>query len=374
MKLNGHSRVGAIATLGVLALTLAACGSDDATSDTNEPTSGTTSAPASDLKGDLAGAGASSQEKAMGAWIAQFQDQNPDVSVSYDPQGSGAGRTQFLEGGVLFAGTDSAMKADELTKATDRCFGGEAYDLPIYISPIAVIYNLPSVSELNLSPATIAGIFNNTITTWDAPEIAADNPGVELPSSAITPVHRGDESGTTNNFTDYLKKAAGDAWPYDPSGTWPVEGGQSGQQTSGLIQTVQAAEGTIGYADFSAVGSLGVAKIKVGDEYVAPSAEGAAAVVADSPRDDSRSANDIVVKLDRATTDPTHYPLVLVSYQVVCSQYDSEDDADLVKAFVGYVASAEGQQAAVGAAGNAPISDALRSDIQAALDSIKASA
>jgi len=373
VKISLHRSVGAVALTVALALSLAACGSDDATG-----TGGTTPAGdetmASELSGDLNGAGASSQESAMEAWRAGFQSANSGVNVNYDPVGSGGGRTQFLEGGVQFAGSDAALQDEEIAQSADRCVGGQAIDLPMYISPIAVIFNLEGVDELNLSPAAIAGIFDQKITSWNAPEIAADNPEATLPDLAIAPVNRSDESGTTKNFTEYLAATAGQAWPHEASGDWPVAGGQSAQGTSGVVQTVQGGNGTIGYADASKAGDLGTAKIKVGDEWVGHSPEGAAAVVDASPRAEGRHEHDIAVELDRTTTAPSTYPLVLISYEVACTAYEDENEGALVKAFLSYVASDEGQSTAASAAGSAPISDELRTDVQAAIDSITAGA
>lgn len=368
MKLN-RGRTGALALAGVVALSLTACGSDNPTGNTSE-TSGGGSDSGSSLSGELAGSGASSQESAMEAWRAGFQSANPDVTVSYDPVGSGGGRTAFLESSVLFAGTDSALTEEELTQAQERCFGASAVDLPVYVSPIAVVFNLDGVDSINMSAATIANVFNNTITKWNDPAIVAENPDVELPDLDITPVHRSDESGTTKNFTDYLAKASGGAWTEEASGDWAIEGGESGQGTSGLIQTVQGGQGTIGYADFSKAGDLGLVSIQVGEEWTAPSEEGAAAALDASPRDDSREEGDIVIKLDRETTESGAYPMLLVSYLVACQSYDSQEDVDMVQAFLTYVASAEGQSASETAAGSAPISDALRTDVQASIDAI----
>ncbi|WP_298461784.1 phosphate ABC transporter substrate-binding protein PstS [uncultured Cellulomonas sp.] len=373
MNVSLHRRVGAIALTGALALSLAACGSDnpvgEAGTDVDAP--GTTE---TELSGDLAGAGASTQEAAMGAWRAGFQSTYPDVTVAYDPVGSGGGRTQFLNGGVAFAGSDAPLDEDELAQAEERCAGGEVIEIPLYISPIAVIYNLPDVEQLNLSPEVLAGIFNRQITTWDAPEIAADNPDATLPDLPITPVNRSDESGTTENFTEYLAATAGDAWPHEASGDWPVSGGQSAQGTSGVVQTVNGGEGTIGYADASQAGQLGTARIKVGEEWVEYSPEASAAVVAASPRAEGRGEHDIVVELDRTTTEPGTYPLVLVSYSIACAGYEDETQGELVQAFLGYVVSEEGQEAAAGAAGSAPISEELRSDAEAAIEAITAGA
>ncbi|WP_338403852.1 phosphate ABC transporter substrate-binding protein PstS [Cellulosimicrobium arenosum] len=371
MKLSRFSRAGSTVVIGALALTLAACGSDDPVGDAGGD-SGTESSTdaATDLSGELSGAGASSQESAMEAWRAGFQSTNPDVTVNYDPVGSGGGRTQFLAGGTGWAGSDAALDDEELTKSQEVCGPDGAIDLPVYVSPIAIIYNLPDLPEVNLAPETLAGIFNGDITTWDADEIAADNPDADLPSTAITPVHRSDESGTTENFTDYLAATAGDAWGHEASGDWPTQGGESAQGTSGVVQTVQAGEGTIGYADASKAGELGTASIKVGEEWVAYSPEAAAEVVDASPRVEGRGEHDIAVELDRKTVESGAYPLVLVSYAIACSNYEDEATGELVKAFLTYISSDEGQQASASAAGSAPISEDLRTDVHAAIEAI----
>lgn len=380
MKPNRPGRMAIVAAIGALSLTLAACGSDDEVQDDptpdetpgSEDTGGVSEDPT--LSGTLAGAGASSQEKAVAGWIAGFNDLYPDVVVTYDAVGSGGGREQFLSGATQFAGSDSALKDEELASAAERCFGGEALELPLYISPIAVVYNLPDLDaeHLQLTAPTLAKIFNREITTWDDPAIAAENPDVELPSIDIIAVNRSDESGTTENFTEYLAAAAEGAWPYEPSGDWPLSGGQSGAQTQGMIDTVSGAVGAIGYADASRAGDLGTVALGVGDAYVPYSAEAAAAVVDASPRAEGATDLRLVVELDRTTTAAGAYPLVLISYSIACSTYDSQADADNVKAYLSYVASAEGQARAADptVAGSAPISDALRTEVQAALDSI----
>lgn len=367
MKRIRYGRIAAIITAGALALT--ACGNDPASSDSGSTTAGDDAAAASDLSGTLAGSGATSQESAQNAWIAKFGEKNPDVDLSYDPVGSGGGRKAFLEGGVQFAGSDSAMTDEERTEAKTKC-GADAYDLPLYISPIAVVYNLPAVKTLQLSPATVAKIFDGKITTWNDAAIAADNPGVTLPATAITPINRSDESGTTKNFTDYLSKTAKADWPYDASGNWPKQGTQSAQGTSGVVQAVQAGEGTIAYADHSAAGSLGVAKIKVGEKFVEPTAEGAAKVVEESPKTEGLPEHDLAIDLKRDTTTDGAYPLLLVSYIIVCSKYADAEKGKLVKAYVGYIASADGQKVAADEAGSAPLSDSLRTDVEAAVKAI----
>ena len=366
-----RSTLGLVAATGALALTLAACGSDSPTATPSadaEP--GSADAGDTSLSGSLVGAGASSQESAMQAWIAGFQAANPDVTVSYDPVGSGGGHTQFTEGATDFGGTDAALDEEEWAAAEARCAPGAPLEVPLYISPIAVAFNLPGIDSLNMSPATIAGIFNGDVTSWDDAAIAESNPDVDLPALAITPVNRSDESGTTENFTEYLVAAAGDAWPHEASGDWPRSGTQSAQGTSGVVQTVQSAEGAITYADASKVGGLGTVAVQVGDEFVPYSPEAAAAVVDASPLAEGRAGTSLVRELERDTTASGVYPIVLVSYTMACTAYDDAEEAALVKAFLTYVASEEGQQAASRAAGSAPISGDMRSTVMELVDSI----
>lgn len=364
-----------LAVAGAAALVLAACGSDPDTNPADDTENAGDTADSSeadsDLSGSLNGAGASSQEAAQQAWIAGFQQQHPGVTVNYAPEGSGAGREQFTSGAVPFAGTDAYLDDEELVAAEEAC-GAPAVDLPLYIDPIALPYNLPGVDTLNLRPEVIAGIFDEQITTWNDPAIAESNPDVTLPDLPITPVHRSDESGTTENFVDYLSKAAPQAWPHEVSGDWPAGlSGEAAAQTPGVIQAVEAAEGTIGYASAAAVGDMTTVAVGVGDEFVEYSAEAAAAVVASSPQAEGRAENDFAVDLARDTTESGNYPIVLISYIVACTAYDDAATGELTQAYLSYLASEEGQQAAADAAGSAPISDEMRADVQAVIDSIE---
>lgn len=359
------------AVCGSLALGLAACGEDDDSS-TTTAASGADSAQSS-LSGSIAGAGASSQAAAKEAWIAGFQTANPDVTVSYDPVGSGGGREQFIAGGTAFGGTDAAFADDELEKAQERCGAPDnLIQLPIYISPIAIVYNLDGVEGLQLSPETLAKVLKQDIKKWNDPAIAADNPDAELPDTAITVVNRSDESGTTENLQEYLSAVAGDTWDFEVSGDWPVKGGEAAQGTSGVVEAVGAGNGTIGYADASQAGDLGVATIKVGDEFVGPTPEAAAAVVEASEQRKDAGKFGFTYDLARDTEASGAYPIVLVSYEMACTEYDSAEEAELVKAFLGYEISPEGQQAGAEAAGSAPLSDALRQQFQPAIDAIGA--
>jgi phosphate transport system substrate-binding protein len=371
LKLSTRSRAVVLSTAVASTLALAACGASNETESASGGGSGSGSS-AAELSGDLAGAGASSQQAAMEAWQAGFQGEYPDVNFSYDPAGSGAGREQFIDGRADFAGSDAALDEEELTAAQERCAGGEVFELPNYISPIAVIFNLEGVDELNLTPDTIARIFTGQITTWNDPAIAEANPDAQLPDTAITPVHRGDDSGTTDNFTDYLFQTAGDVWTSEPDGVWPLPGGEAANGTSGVVGVVESTAGAVTYADASRAGELGVANVAVGEEFVAPSAEAAAAIVENSPAVEGRGEYDFAIELNRQTEGSGEYPIVLVSYHVGCIEYDDQSAADNVKAFMSYVVSEDGQQAAAENAGSAPISEALREQAQPAVDAITA--
>ncbi|WP_426320902.1 phosphate ABC transporter substrate-binding protein PstS [Microbacterium sp. E-13] len=369
MKISRIAQVGAVAAIA--ALTLAGCAANEASGGTTGETTA-----ASDLSGEIAGGGASSQEVAVQAWTAGFQQANPDVTITYDPSGSGAGRESFQAGAFPFAGSDRAFKIEEIEAGPfDACVDGSGIiELPTYISPIAVIFNVEGVDSLNLDAATTAGLFAGTITKWNDPAIAALNEGVDLPDLAVTPVHRADDSGTTENFTDYLYQTAGDVWTYEPDGVWPSTpaAGEAAQGTSGVVSAVSGGNGTIGYADASraAEEGLSTAAIQVGDEFVEYSPEAAAAVVDESPFEDGRGEGDLAIALDRTSEVAGVYPIVLVSYMIACQEYADAAVAPIVKGYLEYVASPEGQDAAAAAAGSAPISDALREKVNAAIDSI----
>ncbi len=375
MKLHRLGTTAAVAMTATLAL--AACGGDPVLttpSSAGEPGTPSDQATASGeaLSGSLSASGASSQESAMTAWIAGYQGVQPGVTVNYEAIGSGAGRDNLLSGASAYIGSDAFLDEEERAAVIEVCGPGGALHFPVYISPIAIPYNLPGVDALNLAPDVLAGIFNGQITSWNDPAISADNAGVELPDTEITVVHRSDESGTTENVMEYLTAAAPDAWPHEPSDAWPVEGQEAAAQTTGVIEVVGSTEGTIGYADASAVGTLSTASIGVGEDFVAYSPEAAAAVVDASSPADTGTEGDLALELARDTTASGAYPIVLVSYHIVCTSYDDPATAALVKDFLTYVSSPEGQSAAADAAGSAPISDDLRSQITSSIALIQA--
>lgn len=372
--MNNHMvtrSLAAVCGVGLLA-SLAACGDNTAAP---ESTSATKDGVAS-LTGEYAGAGASSQQTAVEAWIEGFRSQAPNATVAYNPSGSGAGVSTFLTGSTVWAGSDKALSAEEIEQSKSVCASGTAFDVPVYVSPIAVAFNLDGIStagkHVNMDAATIAKVFNGEITRWNDPAITEQNPGLDLPNLTITVVHRSDKSGTTLNFVSYLKDVAPSAWPHDLSENWPNEVGQGAKGTSGVVSTIKQANGTIGYADFSQVGDLGTVAVKVGDDYTPISADAASKVIADSPVDTSVDGdNRIVVDINHKTAATGAYPIVLVSYDIVCPAYKESNDATFAKAWLTYVTSAEGQKAAQDAAGTAPLPSNLTGKITASIDQIK---
>lgn len=364
MKITRIARIGAVGA--VAALALAGCAANEA------PAGENSDAPAaSDLEGTLKATGASSQGAAQEAWVAAFQTANSGVTINYEPTGSGTGRENFIAGASDFIGSDRAFKLDEFADGFKTCSSDGIVEVPLYISPVAVAFNLEGVDELNLDAKTIAGIFAGTITKWNDPAIADRNEGVELPDLAISPVHRSDDSGTTETFTNYLNATAPDVWTNEADGVWPLQGGEAAQGTSGVVQAIKSGNGAIGYADASQTSGLGQVKVAVDGEYVAYSAEAAAALVESSPLEEDRGDADLVFAVDPSAAPAGSYPIALVSYLIACEQYEDENKAELVKTYLQYIASEEGQKAAADNAGSAPISDGLREKVLAAIDMIK---
>lgn len=386
------SRFGrAAAILSVASLALVACGeanNPDAggnggggTEDTSNGAEDTTNgdngdagqADSSDVEGTLSGGGASSQEAAMTAWTNGFMDAAPNAQINYASVGSGAGREGFLGGEYDWAGSDSAMDDAEWEDSQEVCGPDGAFHIPAYISPIAVAFNVEGVDEtLNLDADTLASIFAGDITTWNDDAIAEHNEDLDLPDTPITVVHRADDSGTTDNFTDYLEAAAS-TWEFEASDIWPDEAAaESAQQTSGVVDLTTQTDGAITYADASQIGELNTVAVQVGEDYVEYTPEAAAQAVASSTPVEGQAPNNMAVELDRDTEEAGAYPIVLAAYNIFCNEYPDQETTDLVTAWAEYLVSEDGQATAEAAAGNAPISDELRDSAMDAIAEISA--
>ncbi|WP_328707871.1 phosphate ABC transporter substrate-binding protein PstS [Streptomyces mesophilus] len=348
MKLQRMNRraltLGALAVSGALALT--ACGSDD----TSGGAGGNESAPAAnsnikceDAKGQLLANGSSAQANAIQTWIKEYTASCKGVQINYKPEGSGAGVTAFLQGQTAFAGSDSALKPEELTESAKVCKDSQAIDLPMVGGPIAVGYNVPGVDNLVLDAKTLADIFNNKITNWDDEAIKKLNPDAKLPDTKIQAFHRSDESGTTDNLTKYLKKAAPASWPYEPGKAWEPKGGQSAQGSSGVAQQVKQTSGSISYMELSyAKDGISTVAIDTGaGTPVEATVDNATKAIADAKV--VGKGKDLALELNYATKAEGAYPITLVTYEIVCEKGNKAETLAATKSFLGYAASEDGQ-------------------------------
>jgi len=338
--------LGALAVSGALALT--ACGSDD----TGNTSGGGSSASASNnsaikcdnAKGQLQASGSSAQKNAIDAWVKAFTAACKDVQINYNPTGSGAGVTAFTQGQTAFAGSDSALKPEDAAAAKKACNNNNAIDLPMVGGPIAVGYNVPGVDNLVLDASTIAKIFDGKITKWDDAAIAKLNPDAKLPSTKIQAFHRSDESGTTDNFTKYLKAVAPSDWKYSGGKAWQAKGGQSAQGSAGLAQQVNQTPGAISYFELSyATGDVKAASLKT--DAAAPAAatvENATKAIAAAKV--VGTGNDLALELNYKPTAEGAYPLTLVTYEILCEKGNKADTLAATKAFLTYTASEDGQK------------------------------
>ncbi|MEV0382628.1 phosphate ABC transporter substrate-binding protein PstS [Nonomuraea sp. NPDC050643] len=288
------------------------------------------------ISASISGSGSTAQKGAMDAWRAEFHRIHPDLRVDYQANGSEAGIRDFIAGTTEFAGSDVAMQPREQVLADRRC-GAKAVHLPMVVGPIALPYNLPSVPDLRLSPATLTSIFTGRISRWDAREIAADNVGVRLPHTRIRPIHRSDGSGTTHNLTSYLQATG--RWPHPPSRKWTGAGrGVAG--STGVTHLVQYVEGSIGYVEYGFAGNarLRTAKVRnAAGRFIALSPQSATEALEGARMVGEN--DDLVVEFDYLTKAKGAYPIILVTYEITCSN----NTDPLVRTFLSYTASDAGQ-------------------------------
>ncbi|MEU9982537.1 phosphate ABC transporter substrate-binding protein PstS [Streptomyces sp. NPDC050856] len=347
--------LGALAVSGALVLT--ACGSDN---NTGTPDGGKKTGAASNIscegaKGQLLASGSSAQKNAMDLWVKNYMAACPGVEINYKSSSSGEGIVAFNQGTVGFAGSDSALKPDEVAESKKVCKSGQGINLPMVGGPIAIGYNLSGVKDLVLDAPTIAKIFNNKIKKWDDEAIAKLNPGAKLPSTAIQAFHRSEDSGTTQNLGKYLGKAAKADWPYEAEKKWPAPGGQAASGSSGVAAQVKQSEGAIGYFELSYAASQSIPVVQIDTGASAPvpaTSENASKAIAAAKV--KGTGKDLALELDYTTKAEGAYPIVLVTYEVVCDSGNKAETLGTVKSFLTYAAGDEGQKV-LSEAGYAPI-------------------
>ena len=344
MSLTTRRTVVAVAVFTALALFGAACSSnkDDAKTGTSTGDTSGSSYDYASLSGTLNGSGATFPKAFYEDAIASFADVASGVTVNYGGGGSGKGKTDLATQVVQWAGTDSTIKDADLPTFQ----GGTVLYFPTVAAPITVSYNLTGVDKLQLSADTLAKIFQAQITTWNDPAIAADNPGATLPSTPIVVVHRSDGSGTTSNFTKYLKAAAPSTWTLDAGDTvnWPTTT-QAGNGNAGVAQAISAANGAIGYVDLSdaTASKLAFASIKNKDgKFVAPTLDGATAALATA----EIQSNLTYSALNASGADA--YPITAGTYIIVYAKQTNAGIAAALKGWINYVLT-EGQSLAADA-------------------------
>ncbi|MDK6260727.1 phosphate ABC transporter substrate-binding protein PstS [Corynebacterium frankenforstense] len=287
--------------------------------------------------GELIGEGASSQQNAMDYFGTKFSETGS--SLAYNASGSGSGRQNFIGGQADFAGSDSPLKEEQVDPAKDRCGGADAWHLPFVIGPVAIGYNLDGVDNLNLSVENVAKIFKGEITNWNDPAIAADNEGTELPDQDITVVYRSDESGTSDNFQKFLKAAAPDIWETDGQ-QFPTAVGSGANGSNGVATEVNNTAGAITYVEAGFVHqneNVEVANIDFGHGPVELGNESVTKALDNLTFE--TEGNDMVVDSDALFAMDTEgaYPLVLTTYEIVCSDYsgtDKPETAETLKSFL----------------------------------------
>jgi phosphate transport system substrate-binding protein len=371
------TRTGVLAGLVAGALALTACGSSKNSSSSNSSSAagGASSSSAAAIScgsGSIKAEGSTAQQNAMAQWIKDYQAACSGTTITYNGTGSGAGVSNFIAKQDNFAGSDSALDPTkgEPAKAQAAC-GSQALDLPMVTGPIAIAYKVNGVTDLTLTPQVITKIFLGKITTWNDPAIKSLNASANLPSTKITVFYRSDSSGTTQNFERYL--AANDAADFtskpDKDSSKAGFAGQGKTGSQGVQQAIGSTDGAIGYVEwsFAVSGNLSTAKVDNGGGPVDLSADTAGAAVA-AAKIASQGGQDLTLKLNYATKAPGAYPIILVTYEIVCSKYADAAVGKSVKSFLTYTSGAG--QNSLKDLGYAPLPSSIQSKVQAAVASI----
>ncbi|WP_199328953.1 phosphate ABC transporter substrate-binding protein PstS [Coleofasciculus sp. FACHB-1120] len=351
-----------------LSLSVAACQSPN-TTPTSSPAAGTTGSATPAAAGggggsnvSLTGAGASFPAPLYQRWFSEYNKQNPNVQVSYQSVGSGAGVEQFTQGTVNFGASDTGMKPEEITKVAKG-----AVLLPMTAGSIVLGYNLPDVKGLKLPRAVYTDIFLGKIKNWNDPRIAQANPGLTLPDRPITVIHRSDGSGTTSVFTQHLS-AISPAWKSGPGAgktvNWPVGVGAKGNE--GVTAQLLQSDGAIGYVEYGYAKQQNIPTAALENKsgkFIEPSGETAANALA---------AVTLPADLQAYIADPegeNSYPIVTYTWIMAYKTYEDPQKAQALKNVLKWSLT-EGQKYSE-ELGYVPLPQPVVTKVQAAVDSIK---
>jgi phosphate transport system substrate-binding protein len=364
-------RFGAGVSILATAAVLSACGGDKNANHSGATSGSPPERVACGGKPTLKASGSTAQANAITRFAKAFEQTCPGQSLNYTANGSGAGISEFIGDQTDFGGSDSPLTKDEYSRARQRC-GSPAWNLPVVFGPIAITYHLDGVTSLNLDGRTAAEIFNGTITSWQDPAVLALNPGAALPAEPIRVIFRSEESGTTDNFQRYLDTASNGAWGKGAGKTFKGGVGEGAKGNDGVAAAVKSTEGAIGYAEWSFAQSLnldtagvitsaGPDPVTIGTASVGKTISAAWFV---------KEGNDLA--LDTISfyrpNQPGAYPIVLATYEIVCSKYPDSQVGTAVRAFL--QSAIGGGQNGLSDNGYVPVPQEFKSRLSAAVDAV----
>ncbi len=369
MRLNRFGA--ALGVLATSALIVSGCGSENNATGGNAPTGASSGKVSCGGKKALKASGSTAQANAMTRFVNAFEQACPGQTLNYTANGSGAGITEFIGKQTDFGGSDSPLAQNEYAAAQRRC-GSPAWNLPMVFGPIAITYNVKGLSSLNLDGPTAAKIFTGGITAWNDPALQGLNSGVSLPAAPIHVVFRNDQSGTTDNFQRYLDAASNGAWGKGAGKTFNGGVGEGAKGNDGTSAAIKATEGSITYNEwsFAQAQKLNMAKIvtSAGPDPVAINADSVGKTIAGATI--TGQGNDLV--LDTLSfykpTQPGSYPIMLATYEIVCSKYPDSRVGTAVKAFLQSTIGAG--QNGLAANGYIPIPEEFKSRLSTAINAI----
>jgi phosphate transport system substrate-binding protein len=371
VKLQRYGALAGAALIGMA--TLSACGSDNngAPAATSPAAAGSVAATTAAIacgSGTLAMAGSTAQANAISKWTQDYQTACSGATINYTANGSGAGVTSFTDGQAVVAGSDYSLSSSQQPAANTHCgTGNTAINIPAVPGAIAVIFNVPGVTSLDLSAKNLAAIFSGTITNWNDPAIKADNPNATLPNLPIQTFHRADTSGTSYNFSNYLHSLV----PSAPAANkqWPFSAGTGETGSSAVAAKVKATSGAIGYAEYSYATSNSLSYAEVSNAagtFVPLTQANANNFIAQAQV--AQSGSDTTLSFNYNYSNANAYPAVLITYEIACSGGNGSN-AGLIKGFLGYIVSSTAQ-GELTSLGYVPLPPAIAADDAKAISSL----
>lgn len=300
-----------------------------------------------DIRGALTAIGSPIQSDPIGAWASAWRKNFPATSLSYSPDGSDVGLTALATGHAYYAALDAPLTAQQQDTTRAECGPGGAFSVPTSVTSIGVVFNMPSIRSLKLTPEVLAKIFTGDINRWNDEAMAAINPGTTLPDARIVPVTAPTASALTSVSTSYL--ASSSSWPSGVTNKWAkVPGGEDVKDLGGIAKKVDDTAGAIAFMDSAAIGSrFDTALLSFGGNFVRMSKDSVAAAVQDGTT--TTAITGVEFRLPNRTEHG--YALGNVNYQAFCTSYKYPEIASLVKSWADFVVSPDGQIASTYFAG-----------------------